>query len=201
MEIGRELNRRSASLGYPAVILFPSVRSIPGHRKVGNLVGEMLERRQVLTRFSFLVPGSPGFLDFPLTWARRITGRAARPCRAWRPESDPAHLAGKLDGFALRVPIPDGSITDLTVEVGSETSIAEVNALFRSAAQGSLKGIMEYTEDPIVSIDIVHNAHSNIFDSLSTMVMGNMVKVVGWYDNEWGYSNRVVDLVERCHNL
>jgi glyceraldehyde 3-phosphate dehydrogenase (phosphorylating) len=110
------------------------------------------------------------------------------------------HLAGKLDGFALRVPIPDGSITDLTVEVGQDTSVEAVNALFREAAAGSLNGVLEYTSDPIVSADIVHNPHSNIFDSLSTMVMGNMVKVVGWYDNEWGYSNRVVDLVERCHN-
>jgi glyceraldehyde 3-phosphate dehydrogenase len=110
------------------------------------------------------------------------------------------HLAGKLDGFALRVPIPDGSITDLTVEVGAETSVEAVNALFRNAAAGPMKGILEYTDEPIVSIDIVHNAHSNVFDSLSTMVMGNMVKVVGWYDNEWGYSSRVVDLVERCHS-
>lgn len=107
------------------------------------------------------------------------------------------HLNGKLDGFALRVPTPDGSITDLTVEVGRETTVAEVNALFKKAAEGALKGILEYTEEPIVSIDIVHNPHSNIFDADSTMVMGNLVKVVGWYDNEWGYSNRTVDLVER----
>jgi glyceraldehyde 3-phosphate dehydrogenase len=107
------------------------------------------------------------------------------------------HLKGKLDGFALRVPTPDGSITDLTVEVGRETTVAEVNALFKKAAEGSMKGILEYTEEPIVSIDIVHNPHSNIFDADSTMVMGNLVKVVGWYDNEWGYSNRTVDLVER----
>jgi len=110
------------------------------------------------------------------------------------------HLAGKLDGFALRVPIPNGSITDLTVEVGSDTSVEEVNALFRTASEGSLNGILEYTEDPIVSIDVIHNAHSNIFDSSLTMVMGSTVKVVGWYDNEWGYSNRVMDLVERIHN-
>ncbi len=110
------------------------------------------------------------------------------------------HLAGKLDGFALRVPIPNGSITDLTVEVGSDTSVEEVNALFLTASEGSLNGILEYTEDPIVSIDVIHNAHSNIFDSSLTMVMGSTVKVVGWYDNEWGYSNRVMDLVERIHN-
>ena len=107
------------------------------------------------------------------------------------------HLKGKLDGFALRVPTPDGSITDLTVEVGRETSIEEVNALFKAAAEGPMKGILEYTEDEIVSIDIVHNPHSNIFDAQSTMVMATMVKVVGWYDNEWGYSNRTVDLVQR----
>jgi glyceraldehyde 3-phosphate dehydrogenase len=107
------------------------------------------------------------------------------------------HLNGKLDGFALRVPTPDGSLTDLTVEVGRETTAEEVNALFQAAAEGSLKGILEYSEEPLVSTDIVHNPHSNIFDGLSTMVMGNMVKVVGWYDNDWGYSNRTVDLVKR----
>jgi glyceraldehyde 3-phosphate dehydrogenase len=107
------------------------------------------------------------------------------------------HLNGKLDGFALRVPTPDGSLTDLTVEVEKETTAEEVNALFKAASEGPMKGILEYSEEPLVSIDIVHNPHSNIFDGLSTMVMGNMVKVVGWYDNEWGYSNRTVDLVKR----
>jgi len=107
------------------------------------------------------------------------------------------HLNGKLDGFALRVPTPDGSLTDLTVEVEKETTAEEVNALFKAAAEGPMKGILEYSDEPLVSIDIVHNPHSNIFDGLSTMVMGNMVKVVGWYDNEWGYSNRTVDLVLR----
>ncbi len=107
------------------------------------------------------------------------------------------HLAGKLDGFALRVPTPDGSITDLTVEVGSETTSEGVNALFGAAAGSSLNGILEYTEDPIVSSDIIHNPHSCVFDALSTMAMGNFVKVVGWYDNEWGYANRTVDLVQR----
>jgi len=107
------------------------------------------------------------------------------------------HLAGKLDGFALRIPIPDGSITDLTVELGAETSVEDVNALFKAAAESSLNGILQYTEDPIVSADIIHNPHSCIFDALSTMVMGSLVKVVGWYDNEWGYANRTVDLVQR----
>ncbi len=107
------------------------------------------------------------------------------------------HLNGKLDGFALRVPTPDGSLTDLTVEVGRETTVEEVNNLFKAAAEGPMKGILEYSDEPLVSIDIVHNPHSNIFDAQSTMVMGSLVKVVGWYDNEWGYSNRTVDLVLR----
>ena len=108
-------------------------------------------------------------------------------------------LKGKLDGFALRVPVPDGSITDLTVEVKKETTVDEVNAIFRDAAAGPLKGILEYTVDPIVSSDIIDNSHSCILDSKSTMVMpggkGRMVKVLGWYDNEWGYSCRTADLV------
>jgi GNAT superfamily N-acetyltransferase len=102
VEIGRELNRRSAALGYPVVILFPSVRSIPGHRKVGNRVDEMLERRQLVTRFRFFAPGAPRFLDFPLTWARRITGMAARPCRDWRTEPDPVRIAGTLEDRGAR---------------------------------------------------------------------------------------------------
>lgn len=107
------------------------------------------------------------------------------------------HLAGKLDGFALRVPTPDGSLTDLTVEVGSETTAEAVNELFKRAAAGNMKGIIEYSDEPLVSTDIIHNPHSNIFDSDSTMVMGSLVKVVGWYDNEWGYSCRTVDIVKR----
>lgn len=106
------------------------------------------------------------------------------------------HLNGKLDGFALRVPTPDGSLTDLTVEVSKETTAEEVNNLFRQAAAGSMNGIIEYSDEPLVSIDIVHNPHSNIFDSDSTMVMGKLIKVVGWYDNEWGYANRTVDMVK-----
>lgn len=106
------------------------------------------------------------------------------------------HLKGKLDGFALRVPVPDGSITDFTVELSREVTIEAVNEAFRKAAENELKGILQYTEDPIVSADIIHNPHSCIFDSLSTMVIeGNLVKVVGWYDNEWGYACRTVDLV------
>ena len=108
-------------------------------------------------------------------------------------------LAGKLDGFATRVPTPDGSMVDLTVELEREVTIEEINAAMKEAAEGELAGVLEYTEDPIVSIDIVGNSHSSIFDSKLTMVMGgksNMVKVVSWYDNEWGYSNRVKDLVK-----
>ena len=104
-------------------------------------------------------------------------------------------LKGKLDGFALRVPVPTGSATDLTVTVSRETSADEVNAAFKAAADGALKGYLTYTEDEIVSTDIVTDPASCIFDSGLTRVIGNQVKVVGWYDNEWGYSNRLVDLV------
>ena len=106
-------------------------------------------------------------------------------------------LQGKLDGFALRVPTPDGSLTDFTAIVNKETSVEEVNEAFKQAAKGGMKGIIEYSEDPLVSSDIVGNEYSCIFDSLSTMVTGNLVKVVGWYDNEFGYSTRIVDLVEK----
>jgi glyceraldehyde 3-phosphate dehydrogenase len=103
-------------------------------------------------------------------------------------------LKGRLDGLSLRVPIPDGSITDLVVTLGRETTKEEVNEAFRTAADGPMKGILEYTEHPIVSADIVGNPHSCIIDGLSTMVNGSMVKALGWYDNEWGYSCRLVDL-------
>ncbi|HSO64296.1 MAG TPA: type I glyceraldehyde-3-phosphate dehydrogenase, partial [Ornithinibacter sp.] len=104
-------------------------------------------------------------------------------------------LKGKLDGYALRVPVPTGSATDLTFEAGRETTVAEVNAIIKAAADGPLKGFLKYTEDPIVSADIVTDPSSCIFDSGLTKVIGNQVKVVGWYDNEWGYSMRLVDLV------
>ncbi len=106
-------------------------------------------------------------------------------------------LSGKLDGMAIRVPTPDGSITDLVATLNKEVTAEEVNAAMKAAAEGPLKGIMEYSEEPLVSADIVGNPHSVIFDSLSTMANGNLVKVVGWYDNEWGYSCRVVDLVNK----
>jgi glyceraldehyde 3-phosphate dehydrogenase len=106
-------------------------------------------------------------------------------------------LKGRLDGISLRVPVPDGSVTDLVCTLGSEASIEDVNNAFREASQSArMRGILEYTEDPIVSSDIVGNPYSCVFDSLSTMTNGNLVKVLGWYDNEWGYSNRLVDLTE-----
>jgi glyceraldehyde 3-phosphate dehydrogenase len=104
-------------------------------------------------------------------------------------------MKGRLDGLAFRVPVPDGSVTDLTAVLKTEASKDEINAAFKAAADGPLKGILEYSSDPLVSSDIVGNAHSCIFDSKLTMVQGNTVKVVGWYDNEWGYSNRIVDLL------
>jgi glyceraldehyde 3-phosphate dehydrogenase len=107
------------------------------------------------------------------------------------------HLQGKLDGIAMRVPIPDGSLTDFTLEVKKETTAEEVNAAMKKAAEGSMKGVLEYETDPIVSIDIVGNTHSCIFDSALTSVSGKLVKVVGWYDNEAGYSNRAADLIAR----
>ena len=103
-------------------------------------------------------------------------------------------MKGKLDGTSLRVPVPTGSITDFVANLKKPASVDEINAAFKSAAAGPLKGILEYTDAPIVSSDIVTNAHSCIFDSDLTMSMGSLVKVLGWYDNEWGYSNRLVDL-------
>ncbi|HEV7183052.1 MAG TPA: type I glyceraldehyde-3-phosphate dehydrogenase [Leifsonia sp.] len=105
-------------------------------------------------------------------------------------------LVGKLDGYALRVPVITGSITDLTVELEKSATVAEINAAYKAAADGPLKGILKYTEDPIVSSDIVSDPHSSIFDAGLTKVIGNTVKVASWYDNEWGYSNRLVDLTE-----
>jgi len=106
-------------------------------------------------------------------------------------------LKGKLDGVAVRVPTPTGSLTDLVCELGRDVTAAEVNAVMKAAADGPMKGILEYTEDPIVSADIVGNPHSCIFDAGMTSAQGNMVKVFGWYDNEMGYSSRVADLVQR----
>jgi glyceraldehyde 3-phosphate dehydrogenase len=105
-------------------------------------------------------------------------------------------LEGRMDGMAFRVPVPDGSVTDLVAILEREVSVDDVNGAYRTAAEGRLDGILEYTEDPLVSSDIVGDPHSCVFDGLSTMAIGNMVKVVGWYDNEWGFSNRLVELTE-----
>lgn len=107
------------------------------------------------------------------------------------------HLSGKIDGFAMRVPVPDGSITDFTCILKKETDKKQINAAFKKAADVDLKGILEYTEDLIVSADIVGNIHSCVFDSALTNVNGNLVKVVGWYDNETGYSHRIADLISK----
>ncbi|MFT7692727.1 MAG: glyceraldehyde 3-phosphate dehydrogenase, partial [Candidatus Latescibacterota bacterium] len=107
-------------------------------------------------------------------------------------------LAGKLDGLSVRVPTPDGSLTDFTAILEKDATKEEINAAFKTAADGPLKGILEYSEDPLVLADIIGNPHSCIFDSLTTNVIGgNMVKILGWYDNEWGYSSRCVDLLKR----
>jgi glyceraldehyde 3-phosphate dehydrogenase len=110
-------------------------------------------------------------------------------------------LAGKLDGMAIRVPIPVGSIVDLVVNVKKDVSVDAVNAALKKASEGPLKGILAYSDEPIVSSDIVLNPHSSIFDSLCTMVIGKTVKAVSWYDNEWGYSNRSVDIMEKMAKL
>jgi len=139
-------------------------------------------------------------LDFPHKDLRRAraaatnmiptTTGAARAIALVIPE-----LKGKLDGYAMRVPVPTGSATDLTVRLGREVTKDEVNAAFKAAAEGTLKGIMEYTEDPIVSSDIVTDPASCIVDAALTTAQGDQVKVVGWYDNEWGYSCRLIDLI------
>ncbi len=111
-------------------------------------------------------------------------------------------LNGKLDGMAMRVPTSDGSIVDLVAELEQNVTVEQVNDAMKQAAEGPMKGILEYCEDPIVSVDIIGNPHSSIFDSLSTAVMeGNMVKVLSWYDNEWGYSNRAYDLLKKMANM
>jgi glyceraldehyde 3-phosphate dehydrogenase len=104
-------------------------------------------------------------------------------------------MKGRLVGMAFRVPVPDGSVTDFTAVLSKPATKDEINAAFRAAASGPLAGILEYSTEPLVSTDILGNPHSCIFDSASTMAHGTMVKVVGWYDNEWGYSNRIVDLI------
>lgn len=141
-------------------------------------------------------------LDFPHRDLRRAraaaesiiptTTGAARAIGLVIPE-----LQGKMDGMAFRVPVPDGSLLDLNVTLAQEASVRELNAVVREAAEGPLAGILQYTEEPLVSRDIVGNPHSCVFDATSTMVLGKQAKLVAWYDNEWGYSNRLVDLVMR----
>jgi glyceraldehyde 3-phosphate dehydrogenase len=138
-------------------------------------------------------------LDFPHSDLRRAraaaqniiptTTGAAKATALVLPE-----LTGKLDGLAMRVPVMDGSVTDLVVQLDREATVEEVNAAYRAAADGPLKGYLHYTADPIVSSDIVGTPYSCTFDSLLTMAFGDQVKVIGWYDNEWGYSNRLADL-------
>ena len=111
-------------------------------------------------------------------------------------------LKGKLDGIAMRVPVADGSIVDLVAELKKNTTVEEINAAMKKAADGPMKGVLEYCEDPIVSSDVIDNPHSSIFDSLATTVMdGNFVKILSWYDNEWGYSCRTIDLVKKAAGL
>ncbi|MBA2613924.1 MAG: type I glyceraldehyde-3-phosphate dehydrogenase [Bacteroidetes bacterium] len=104
------------------------------------------------------------------------------------------HLEGKIGGCGMRVPVPDGSLTDITCVLTKIPTVKEINEAFKLAAQTHLKGILEYTEDPIVSVDVIGNAHSVLYDAEFTSIVGNLVKIIGWYDNEWGYSNRLVDL-------
>jgi len=106
-------------------------------------------------------------------------------------------LDGKLDGFAIRVPVPVGSVVDLVVNVKKDATVDSVNAAMKKAAEGPMKGILVYCDEPIVSSDVINDPASSIFDSLCTIVLGRTIKVVSWYDNEWGYSNRTVDIMEK----
>jgi glyceraldehyde 3-phosphate dehydrogenase len=109
-------------------------------------------------------------------------------------------LEGKIGGCGMRVPVPDGSLTDITCVLHQYPSVAEINQAFREAAEGKMKGVLEYTEDPIVSVDVIGNRHSCVYDAEFTSIVGNLVKIIGWYDNECGYSARLVDLVLKIHN-
>ncbi len=110
------------------------------------------------------------------------------------------HLEGKIGGCGMRVPVPDGSLTDITCVLTKIPSVEEINAAYKLASQTHLKGILEYTEDPIVSVDVIGNPHSVLYDAEFTSIVGNLVKIIGWYDNEWGYSNRLVDLTLKMGN-
>jgi glyceraldehyde 3-phosphate dehydrogenase len=160
-----------------------TVHAYTNDQRVADLIHEDLRRARAAA--INIIPSSTG---------------AAKAIGQVLPELD-----GKLDGMALRVPVPDGSITDLTVDLKEEVTVEAVNQAFREAALGRLKGVLEYTEDPIVSSDIIDNSHSCVFDAKSTIVSpkgkGTMAKVFGWYDNEWGYSCRTADLVSRVAKL
>lgn len=110
------------------------------------------------------------------------------------------HLEGKIGGCGMRVPVPDGSLTDITCLLKTIPTVEQINAAFKEASETNLKGIVQYTEDPIVSVDVIGNPHSVLYDSEFTSVVGNLVKIIGWYDNEWGYSNRLIDLALRIGN-
>jgi len=147
--------------------------------------------------------GDQRILDFPHSDLRRARAAAVNiiPTTTGAAKATgkviPA-MKGKLDGMAIRVPVPDGSLVDLVVELKKDVTVEEVNAAMKKYAEGELKGVLEYTEDPIVSTDIIGNTHSSIFDAGATMVVGgNLVKVLSWYDNEAGYSNRIVELIEK----
>jgi glyceraldehyde 3-phosphate dehydrogenase len=161
--------------------LMTTVHAYTNDQRVADLVHKDLRRARAAA--CNIIPTTTG--------AARAVGKVI-------PELD-----NKLDGYALRVPVPDGSVVDLTANLKKPATPAEVNAALREAAQGRLKGILAYTEDPIVSSDIVHDSHSAVVDGPSTMALdgGRIVKVVAWYDNEWGYSNRVVDLITKAHGL
>jgi len=110
------------------------------------------------------------------------------------------HLKGKIGGCGMRVPVPDGSLTDITCVLTKPVTVEEINAAFKKAAATNLKGILQYTEDPIVSVDIIGNPNSCIYDAEFTSVVGNLIKVIGWYDNEYGYSSRLADLITKIHH-
>ena len=145
--------------------------------------------------------GDQQLVDGPHSYLRRARGAAINIIPTGTGAARATSLVlesmkGKLDGTSLRVPVPTGSITDFVAVLNSSPSKDEINAAFKKAADGPLKGVLEYTDAPIVSSDVVTNPHSCVFDSDLTMAMGNLVKVLGWYDNEWGYSNRLVDLIK-----
>lgn len=167
---------------------------------VAKVLNDSFELRRGFLTTCHSYTSSQRILDLPHRDLRRAraaalsiiptTTGAARAIGIVLPELD-----GKLDGMALRVPTPNGSINDLVAELGREVTREEVNAAFKKASEGELRGILEYTEEPIVSRDIIGNPHSSIVDGLSTNVIGNLVKVLAWYDNEWGFSCRMVDLI------